>query len=223
MATNTTPDNLLKPQSTDQIAPLETVLGNMQDSVQTALTNRNKQMFLMFATAAAMNAAPGTQIGQHAFVYNDSTVANNGDYVWSGTAWVAPSPVTPYGFVASMTGAQSVSGGWALLTAYATPDISRGFTLASGVLTVQQAGWYDISAAFFTPSQGVQSFLITKNSAVVTAGVLMQIQVSGLSAYGAKPVYLVPNDQLRMFGAAPASNQPVTSASFLSVTFKSVR
>jgi len=90
MTTNTSPDNLLKPQSTDAIAPLATMLGNMMDSVQTALTNRDKSMYLRFATKAAMDATPGTSVGQHAYVYGDSTTAYNREYRWNGSAWGMP-------------------------------------------------------------------------------------------------------------------------------------
>ena len=47
--------------------------------------------FAPYATKALMDAAPGTRVGQHASVYADGTVANNGDYRWSGTAWSIPS------------------------------------------------------------------------------------------------------------------------------------
>lgn len=130
MATNTTPDNLLKPQATDQIAPLETLLSNMQDSVQTALTNRNKNMFLLYATRAAMNAVPGTQVGQHATVYADSTTANNGDYTWSGSAWIAAAksglvPITP----TSVSGA-TLSGSRVVFSAVASFTVSGIFSSA---------------------------------------------------------------------------------------------
>lgn len=88
MSANTSPDNITYPVSTDAVAPLETVFATMASSIQTALTNRNTNEFLIYATLSALNAVPGTVIGQHAYVNADGTASNNGDYYWNGTSWV---------------------------------------------------------------------------------------------------------------------------------------
>jgi hypothetical protein len=43
--------------------------------------------FLFAGTQALLNTVTSVNIGDHATVFADSSVANNGDYVWTGTAW----------------------------------------------------------------------------------------------------------------------------------------
>jgi hypothetical protein len=56
MSANTTPDNIVYPVSTDQIAPLETVLATMASSMQTALSSQGKYFAAAVASAAARDS-----------------------------------------------------------------------------------------------------------------------------------------------------------------------
>lgn len=56
MAANTSPDNITYPVSTDQIAPLESVLAVMASSVQTALNNTKKNYASLVTSQAARDA-----------------------------------------------------------------------------------------------------------------------------------------------------------------------
>lgn len=180
MATNTSPDNLLKPQAGDQIAPLETLLGSMQDSVQTALTNRNPNQFLRYPTLAALNAVPGTAAGQHATVYADSTTTNNSDYIWSGSAWLSASsqgvffsltPATGWsaggspnnpravliGGQVTLYGNLSWAGGGAYATIATAPAALRpaGAARTIGALRQVSGSTMILGQAILTPSTGV--------------------------------------------------------------------
>lgn len=57
-----------------------------------------------FATLTALTGYTGLFVGQRATVTADATVDNNGDYIWSGTAWVggvAPITSIATGFTAN--------------------------------------------------------------------------------------------------------------------------
>lgn len=59
----------------------------------------------VFFTKAQMDAAPGTMQWQAARVSDDTTVANNGLYIWSGSAWVkTKDPWEPYVTMARKNG-----------------------------------------------------------------------------------------------------------------------
>lgn len=208
----------------DFVTPIQTPLNAQANALDTALT---KGAYLVFATKAAMDAAPGTIAGQHATVNADPTANLNGDYVWapgSPGSWVPATSTLPSAFVCSAAGTQSVTGSFTLITAYsATPDIQRGLTQASGVITVNQAGIYDVAAMLSTPPVGVQSFIITKNSATISSGVILQIQQNGTAAYGSRPIALAAGDQIRLFGAGPSASQTVQATSFISITYKTAR
>lgn len=77
---------------TDFVTPIQTPLNAQSNALDAALT---KAGFIPYPTLAALNAAPGTVVGQHASVNADTTAANNRDYAWSGTAWVGL-PQGPY-------------------------------------------------------------------------------------------------------------------------------
>lgn len=53
MSANTSPDNIVYPVSTDQVAPLETVFATMASSIQTALSNQGKYFVPNVSTQAA--------------------------------------------------------------------------------------------------------------------------------------------------------------------------
>lgn len=209
----------------DFVTPIQTPLNSQSNALDAALT---KSAFLPYPTLAALNLVPGTIVGQHATVNADTTASNNGDYVWSGAAWLVNFPILPYGFICSASGSQSVSTGWTLMTGFGTPDLSRGITQASGVMTISQPGIYDVAASIScgasgTPTTGTQSFQVTKNSATPDANLVLKVQQSGTTAYGAKPTLLAAGDQLRWFAAAPGTGLVGLATSFISVTFKTAR
>jgi len=65
-------------------APIQAPFNSQSAALNDALT---AGAFQPYATKALLDAAPGTRVGQHASVYADGTVAYNGDYRWSGSAW----------------------------------------------------------------------------------------------------------------------------------------
>lgn len=164
MAGNTTPDNIAYPTGGDKVAPLNTVLATMASSVQTALTNRfsGAGVFRVYATKALMNAAPGTILGQHATVNADSVAGNNGDYTWSGSAWVQQ--FGPYCIVrrtaTSLTGAANVytnlstSAAWASLAGE-----SYGLSYSNGI-TIGTPGIYNVEHAEFISTTGATAGIL---------------------------------------------------------------
>jgi hypothetical protein len=176
---------------------------------------------LTASTLAALQIVTG-QLGQTATVTGDTY--NNGLYGWrpgSPGAWAMISPLHASMFSAHISGTGAVSGSYALMTSWATPDFNTNFTFASGVLTVQQAGIYDVSAQFSTALSGKQSVLVNRNSTVVGTNTIFSSQESGLSVYGSIPVSLAAGDQLRMFGAGASSTTiSADNPSFLTVAWR---
>ncbi|WP_349866851.1 hypothetical protein [Leifsonia sp. WHRI 6310E] len=129
-------------------------------------------------------------------------------------------------FVCSTPVAQAVTGGWSIIAAAfgspPAPDLNRGFrSFSAGVLTIEQPGLYDVVGNMVTTVNGVQSVAITLNSAAITAGLLSQAQVSGITAATPpRTVRLKAGDQLRLWGAAPSAST-VQPASFLSALYRS--
>jgi len=66
-------------------APIQAPFNTQSAALNDALSSGS---FMPYATKALLDTAPGTRVGQHASVYADGTVANNGDYRWSGTVWI---------------------------------------------------------------------------------------------------------------------------------------
>ena len=66
-------------------APIQAPFNSQSAALNDALSDG---AFQPYATKVLMDAVPGTRVGQHASVYADGTVANNGDYRWSGTVWI---------------------------------------------------------------------------------------------------------------------------------------
>lgn len=118
MAT-TTPDGLYKPESTTMIAPLETVLSTMQDSVQTALTTRAVRTY----KPADLNALAAI-VGMSA---NDLAVVGEGGAIFEYiSGWVQ---ITPARF--ATTAARD--------TAYA--KASAGYRVAGASVHRTDTGW----------------------------------------------------------------------------------
>jgi hypothetical protein len=76
----------------DFVTPIQTPLNAQANALDTALTNAiNKAGFRgPYPDLATLNlpANVGTAVGQHATVNADATAVNNGDYIWTGSAWV---------------------------------------------------------------------------------------------------------------------------------------
>lgn len=90
---------------------LKTVANAQANAAETAMNNASTGFYLRYATKALLTANSTASVGQHATVYADSTPANNGDYVWSGSAWL-------YGGVAS--GAVTYASGISAQSGYTT-------------------------------------------------------------------------------------------------------
>jgi hypothetical protein len=177
---------------------------------------------LTASTLAALQIVTG-QLGQTATVTGDTF--NNGLYAWrpgSPGSWALVAPSQEAAFICSASGAQVIGTSWTQLTGWnATPDANRGFTsFTGGALTVAVTGIYDLAAELFTATSGQQSVAVTKNSTTVASGVILLSQQSGLSAGMYKPVVLAAGDVLRVFGAAAAASQTVSTSSFVSAVWR---
>lgn len=98
MATTTTNAGFPKPSGTDPFQP-DVDIANLADSVDSFIYSKFPDAItktysipLLFATRALMLAETGRFTGQKAVVNADSNPVYNGDYKWSGTAWVRDSP-----------------------------------------------------------------------------------------------------------------------------------
>jgi hypothetical protein len=81
MSANTSPDNIVYPVSTDNIAPLETVFSVMAGSVQDALDVRQAHSY-KWANATARGAQTGMAAGDSGYQSDTDTYWN-----YNGTAW----------------------------------------------------------------------------------------------------------------------------------------
>jgi hypothetical protein len=164
MAANTTPDNIAYPTGTDKVGNVATALATLATTTQTAITNRfnGGGVYRLYATKTLMNAAPGTIIGQHATVNADSVAGNNGDYTWSGSAWVQQAG--PYCIVrrtsTALAGAAntytnlSTGAAWASITGE-----SFGLTYSNGI-TISVPGIYSVEHAEFISSSGATAGIL---------------------------------------------------------------
>ena len=91
MPTTGAPGNIWYPDATSPVAPLEnlfltqaTSVNVAFDIVNTELDRREIQTFRR-TTLALLSAIAGLVVGDRGFV---SGVTGNGEYMWSGTAWV---------------------------------------------------------------------------------------------------------------------------------------
>jgi hypothetical protein len=88
MAGATTPWNIPTIGPGDTIPSLEGLINPISTATNTALSAVQATAYTTYATLAALSAVPGTVVGQHASVNNDTTATNNGDYAWTGSAWI---------------------------------------------------------------------------------------------------------------------------------------
>ena len=127
MASPTVPWGIPQFDDNSPFAPVQAPLNAQSAALNTAL---NDGAFRPYTTKALLDAAPGTRIGQHASVYADGTVANNGDYTWSGSKWAAASKSPVRGGTVTATTTQ---GGDIVIT-FAPP-----FTTACAAVVFQDA------------------------------------------------------------------------------------
>jgi hypothetical protein len=113
----TSPDNLYYPASTDQVAPLESILAAMESSVQTAFINRFKTVAQPVASAAARNALFPTPAALNQVYRTDLGQIER----YNGSAWQAINEVFTSNTLSSAT---SIPNGGTL-------GITGGVTLAS--------------------------------------------------------------------------------------------
>lgn len=81
MATYTSPDGIYKPDSTDQVTPLETPFANMATTIQTAFDKREIYSY-RWADASERNATTGMRAGDTGYQADEDTV-----YRRVGSAW----------------------------------------------------------------------------------------------------------------------------------------
>lgn len=77
---------LVVPTQGSPIVPIRTPFITLAESVASALDKLDDQSFIRVATRSALPSS-GNVMRQHATVYADPTVANNGDYFWNGSTW----------------------------------------------------------------------------------------------------------------------------------------
>lgn len=91
MATYTSPDGIYKPDSTDQVTPLETPFANMATTIQAAFDKREIYSY-RWADASERNATTGMRAGDTGYQADEDTV-----YRRVGSAWkVWERPETGY-------------------------------------------------------------------------------------------------------------------------------
>lgn len=79
----------------DPFTPPQAPLNAIATALNTALQKNAYNTYPTLNGTGGLNSAPGTTAGQHGTVNADPTARNNGDYVWSGSAWVKlPRPGT---------------------------------------------------------------------------------------------------------------------------------
>ena len=137
MAANTTPDSIVYPVSTDQVAPLETVFANLAASVQTAL-NRRASYDFRWANTAARTAQTGMRTNDIGYqIDTDIEFRFNGTtWILWNQAWRLFSP----SFTNLTVGNASTSGGYTVVNGVAHVNALITFgsttTLAAGGLNL---------------------------------------------------------------------------------------
>src|SRR3954470_13706106 len=71
-------------------APIQDPFNGISQALNGALKKVGYTTYASYATLI-LPANVGTVVGQHATVNADSTPVNNGDYTWSGSAWIRSS------------------------------------------------------------------------------------------------------------------------------------
>jgi len=188
---------------------LKTIANAQANAAESAMNNASKGFFLQYNTKAALLAAStsGLRVGQHATVYGDSTPANNGDYKWSGSAWVL-SIANPV--IIARRSSTAVSGGsnvWQQLatSSWWSQALNVGFAAFNGTLVAPVTGWYRLFAgiSFSTAGSPSSLLMVTKNNSTnnETGNILRHTiaQVAGESGgYTSKLVKLTAGDVLRL-------------------------
>lgn len=168
MTSPTVPWNIPLFAAGDTIPSLEAVLNSQSNAMNTALNTMQLTSYLEYGTRSAMNAVPGTVANQHATVNADSTVANNGDYYWSGSAWVA----TPY------------SG----MTPIKPTTASGGTVGANGVVTFSSTGSVSVNGCFTTAYDNYH-IVLTITAASVALQVNLTLRNGGVDLSGSPYSY----------------------------------
>lgn len=120
MATYTSPDGIYKPDSTDQVTPLETPFANMATTIQAALDKREIYTY-RWADASERNATTGMRAGDTGYQADEDTV-----YRRVGSSWkVWERPETTY--IPVVTGLTVGSGG----------STAARYMVSSGIVFVQ--------------------------------------------------------------------------------------
>lgn len=181
MATYTSPDGIYKPDSTDQVTPLETPFANMATTIQAALDKREIYTY-RWADASERNATTGMRAGDIGYQADEDTV-----YRRVGSAWkVWERPETAYTPIATNltvgTGGATVarymvSGGIVFVqirstlgtSGFSVGDVRYSVPLAmdttemnGSISPIGQCTFYDASAT--TTHSGWMAYLDTNNA-----------------------------------------------------------
>lgn len=159
-----------------------------------------------FRTLADLKSWTTAGMGQDAYVFADTTAANNGTYTWSGLTWVLSTSSPAIIVRRSSTG---VSGGpnvWQQLTTVGwwSLDHNVGFAAFDGTIVVPVTGWYRLFVGLsFSTSAPSALLMVTKNNAsnTETGNILRQAiaQVAGeAGGFTSKLVKLTAGDVLRV-------------------------
>jgi hypothetical protein len=126
--------------------------------------------FVEFTTLTALNLWTPADPGQHATVIADPTTLNNGDYRWTGSAWV---------FSGYRSAPLTLATGWSGGTGVNLPRIEQNGSIVTIDGTAGWAGGGSYSNFFTVPSQ----FLPPTTSAARFTGMGAQITGTSLIAF----------------------------------------
>jgi hypothetical protein len=184
MATTTSPDGLVIPTGTDQIAPLQTTLAAMQNSVQSAIVQRNQSYSPLVANASARDAIfPAPVQGNRVYrsdlareeVYLSAYSAGTNPNGTTGTAGWYPSTMGSVEATAirnSTAGIASDTSRVAITLTDITFSRGANFSISNGGLVVPFTGEYMLRSRITFPYNAtgnrVSTFMV--NGAVTPAG-----------------------------------------------------
>ena len=188
MAASPTPDWQLPLYDGTESGGLKTIANALSNALESALNLFKTKIgwgFLgPYTSLSALNAVPGTFIGQHATVSGSATASENGDYIWSGSAWVirgSDSGWTNASLAANWSSYTTGGLGNVRYRRQANKLIIRGVALAG-----PSAGTTIFTLpAGFQPSSAFESFIVTGSSTL--SPVAITISTAGVVALSSAP------------------------------------
>jgi hypothetical protein len=156
------------------VAPIQAPLNAQSNALNAALVAAEDGYYGRYTTLALLTAAPGTAALRHATVYAD-TADKNGDYIYSGVAWVRiwSAGVLPF---ATSSGITAVPTGGTLVsplyyTTSFTINFPAGRFTAAPVVTASAAGTGVLySSIVGVPTTASFVAVVTRLNAAIGAG-----------------------------------------------------